>query len=100
MKHTPGPWIVGRIRANGFINVRSSDNRTVAEVLPQLPTETQENATLISLAPNMFEALKDILCLIDNNVSIEAMINAENLLSDGSTLGRTRAIIDKIEGGK
>ena len=43
--------------AHGWIALRSSDHRTVAQVVSQLPSETRANAALIVRAVNAHEAL-------------------------------------------
>lgn len=62
-KHTPGPWTVST--APGTVDVRAFDGRFIANVDCDKRTalvETDSNAKLIAAAPEMAEALQELLC--------------------------------------
>lgn len=58
MPHTPGPWTRGERDNRGWIPIRSSDHRTVAEVICQLPTETESNANLLAASTDLLAAAR------------------------------------------
>lgn len=62
MKHTPGPWIEGRLgnfRIYGPPNI-GRESGPIAESLPVNDTEKQRaNARLIAAAPELLEALEE-----------------------------------------
>lgn len=61
MKHTPAPWAVS-YEASPAICVHGSDHQRLAEIWLRGDIEKEEaNARLIAAAPEMVEALKDIL---------------------------------------
>lgn len=64
-KHSPGPWTVSSEHRSSEIMtpIRSADQRTVAEVWPQLPEETAANARLIAAAPEFFEVSSCVCAL-------------------------------------
>jgi hypothetical protein len=59
--HTPGPWRVGGEYAPQFVNelptVRTHDGKHIAYVY----TESPDDARLIAAAPELLEALRDLL---------------------------------------
>jgi len=94
MKHTGGKWYVGRTNASGFISIRSSDCRTVCEVLPQMPIETKANAEYIVRAVNchaeLIEACKHALAFIESNMGAKGIFRTNELYN----------VIKKAEGGE
>lgn len=67
MPHTPGPWLLGIRDHRGWIPIRSSDQRTVAEVICQLPRETQANAQILATALESLEILETIVSTLDED---------------------------------
>jgi hypothetical protein len=58
MKHTSGPWIIDKDRS-----VMTEDFKVIAEVYSWMgPQEADANAALIAAAPELLEALKQIMC--------------------------------------
>lgn len=59
MKHTPGPWRIDPIKAhaNGNRRIMAEQCTTVAVV----PEHLAADARLIAAAPDLLEALKDLL---------------------------------------
>jgi hypothetical protein len=55
--HTPGPWIVNGPHDASWVS--TADHRTI------LP-ETMANARLIAAAPQMLDALHEVLALLNN----------------------------------
>lgn len=61
-KHTPGPWSVGELDENQFVNVYAADGYSVAiEVQGEDLTEAEANAHLIAAAPELLEACETAL---------------------------------------
>jgi len=67
-KHTPGPWKVGIIPDTENVFVEASDGLIVCEVGGFVigKEQAQTNAHLISAAPDLLDALKDVMAWIDN----------------------------------
>lgn len=89
-KHTPGPWwaehhIAG---APNSVCVTEDDGaaRTIASIPNGAQSNTDANAALIAAAPDMYEALREILAA--DTEYIEAAI----------TLDSARAALAKAEG--
>ena len=93
-KHTPGPWAV-----NHETDITGTENDPqngcmgpvdVAHVyMRTVPGRTEANARLISSAPDLLEALTELLADYDNGVT-----DAESAL-----LAKCRAAIAKAVGG-
>lgn len=90
-KHTPGPWTA--CNNNGYSIWRiTSVSRTVAEVVGD-SAETEANAHLIAVAPEMLELLRDV----------RRYVADANLRGDGYAeidLKAIDALLAKIEGGE
>lgn len=86
---TPAPWHLTKMDNRGWISVRSPDHRTIAEIVCQLPSETHGNAALISAAPDLLDALEDLVtefdCLYPD--------------SESERINRAKAAIRKAQGG-
>jgi hypothetical protein len=78
-KFTPGPWTVGG--NGGFINQ--------LQIHPTIGCaygagdEVKANAHLIAAAPDLYEALEDLICLCEVGLKSDYDINAE--LADART---------------
>lgn len=115
-KHTPGPWEVGGISMNdGSISIRHAQYRIViADVTnaaslgdfvsasmrgrrdfgaPDTAKTQWANARLISAAPDMYEALKRLVAICEDQPRI-----AKATVEESSPLGEARAAIAKAEG--
>jgi hypothetical protein len=102
--YTPGPWIVTDERAmcrELWINVLHPDVGTVslAAVRPGCDAanelgDTEANARLIAAAPEMFEALKDTLRILDA-VRLSAGLGKGQV----ERMDRARAALSKATGG-
>jgi hypothetical protein len=82
-KHTPGPW---QVEPNPFESAPmvSTENRTIAKVLYWGGSEDGEvnaNAHLIAAAPELLEALEDILWSLDH-LDLHEIADKKNSLSD------------------
>lgn len=90
-KHTPGPWILDKERVAHFYRVYDSELRLVATVPAGSRTKPSwlaiPNLQLIAAAPDLYEALKDALSLIETLSPME-----------GDTCRKARAAIAKAEG--
>lgn len=98
-KHTPGPWVAHQ-RPSAPIeyghHVTTHDGLTVCNVTYQLPVSIDgqvveatriANARLIAAAPELLEALKELMVAADR-------VSAEPV----TWLGKARAAIAKAEG--
>ena len=100
MEYTKGEW---KQQAASDDNTAKNDNRivlcgiyTIASVYGRArKEETEANAQLISSAPDMYEALRDIGLSIAVNYDDN---NKPFFLIDAEYLERIRAIIAKAEG--
>lgn len=66
-QHTPGRWEIGphqRIISGGW-SIRIADGSAIAYVLGEKNPELQANARLIAAAPELLEALKQIVDAAD-----------------------------------
>lgn len=91
-KHTPGPWRVERQNpspTNGEWMIAGAKPGYLAEVRDCGSGDVQENAYLIASAPELYEALRDALYLIETLTPIE-----------GDTCRKVRKAIAKAEGGE
>jgi predicted MarR family transcription regulator len=66
-KHTPGPWVVYDDSNDGKTNriEIAAWGKTVARIYHSVPAEDLPNARLIAAAPDLLEALKDTLQLLE-----------------------------------
>ena len=91
-KHTPGPWIIGTPPPNGeqTIGTGSAGGVMVAVATTGVDMEaiTLANAHLIAAAPDMLEALKAALSLIEIVIPFDGEVNR-----------MVRNAIAKAEGG-
>jgi hypothetical protein len=96
--HTPGPWIV----ANGLQVWRDGPNaarsprictlRNAADPVDQLPADQMAaNARLIAAAPDLYEALTELVDLMDG-------VLEGDYKPDGFTTQPARAALAKSEG--
>ena len=61
-KHTPGPWKLGKRAGNPAIY--GQHGAEIAEILHVLNDDWQQNAALISAAPDLLAACRDALAWI------------------------------------
>ena len=88
--HTPGPWErLPRSPANGMLTVTDRSTVPVAYVV-DLDKE-HANWRLIAAAPELLEALQDLLTFVDPN---------ENLIGQHMEIDVARHVIDKARGRK
>ena len=97
-KHTPGPWVAGKVPQNPYPDppgdkwsIQAASAWWIADVYPfaggcQDDSETQANARLIAAAPDLLAACKTV----SEHVGRECRACQETLL----------AAIAKAEGGK
>ena len=88
-KHTMGPWTVARNTDDG-LDIISSDEVTYVEVA--LDVRTEADARLLAAAPDLLEALRDLVARCDGD---------EGVREDGSNIDTAwaHAVIAKAEGG-
>lgn len=94
-KHTPGPWHIRTI--NAFVGVGSKD-RPIATIDNKYPynnanlvDETKANAKLIAAAPDLLEALKTAVDLLNQHDQLETQYEQESI-------NQITDAIDKAEG--
>ena len=89
-KHTPGPWVVYDDSNDGKTNriEIAARGKTVARIYHSVPAEDLPNARLIAAAPDLLEALKDTLQLLE--------VYCEDF--EEATRKQARAAIAKAEG--
>jgi hypothetical protein len=70
-KHTPGPWVVYDDSNDGKTNriEIAARGKTVAWIYHSVPAEDLPNARLIAAAPDLLDALKNIVNLWDHHAS-------------------------------
>lgn len=88
MKHTKGPWTTKTSSQDDFtIDIINEDGKlSVAAVYHNYTDEAEANATLISAAPEMLEAL-------------ELVLN-DNRLMNAMSREQARAILDAVKKAK
>jgi hypothetical protein len=104
MSHTPGPWVVEQDSGNeGEAEVISSANRTICwtadtwdgkgEAL--ITTEDRANGRVIAAAPDLLEALSDILELYDNGqIVIEGDDGNDPVIANArKAIGKVKLIV-------
>lgn len=96
-KHTPGPWVIARMRFGRDVEVTTQDRigRSIGPICEMdtdftgsIGPEQEANATLIAAAPELLEALKHM---------VEAY--AFDYGEDCPATMQARAAIAKAEGG-
>lgn len=61
-KHTPGPWVVKPVEnEQGGFDIDSEYGYHIAETIGGLDYEEEANARLIAAAPDLLEALRELL---------------------------------------
>lgn len=61
-KHTKQPWSIVRGRCGRSVEVFGGDGKAITEMWDRADEETQEaNAQMMKAAPDMYEALKDLV---------------------------------------
>ena len=73
-QHTPGPWRIGTTPPNGEQTIGTQQGLMVAVATTGANTPTEANARLIAAAPDLLEALQNLLksSCIDGDIAIEA----------------------------
>jgi predicted acyltransferase len=101
-KHTPGPWKAVRYTSHphieifGVIGEGSTTVQRVAYLQDHL-TENDANARLIESAPEMYEALKNVVACYRTFRNVPKK-DQEWTPTDDEALAAAFQIIDKIEG--
>lgn len=92
MNHTARPWKIGRVQAVASIGipVLAPDGSAVAVVLGSESDECKANANLIVAAPELFNALYDLL----SEFTTHHLSNC----TEFKAFRQARAAIDKAEG--
>lgn len=76
-KFTAGPWDIVKTRQGAFTTIMSKTNAHIAEMVkwyttdPELIAEMEANAKLVAAAPDLLEALQELLA------SYESMMHNE-----------------------
>ena len=89
-KHTPGPWNIGTPPPNGEQTVGTDQGLMVAVATTGAGVKTKANAHLIAAAPDLLEALKDCVAVMDRELAGLKVIQPE--------LSAARAAIAKATG--
>lgn len=94
MKHTPGPWRIGTAPPNGEQTIGTIRGMMVAVATTGvgMDEETLANARLIATAPELLEALQEVLPMLEHLL----MIRGEP--EPGSIGHKARAAIAKAIG--
>ena len=95
-KHTPGPWVVGQ--SGGVIDRRGCAVAKVQDMPGQDSGERAANAALIAAAPDMLEALRELLAERYALEEPEQFDAAGNWTSDSPASEKARAAIRKATG--
>ena len=91
-KHTPGPWAFYDDTAlTGCIEIVAL-GKTVARIYRSVPEKDLPNARLIAAAPDLLEALRDAVTMIDSLNSAYGSEQVDSVASNG------RAVIAKALG--
>jgi hypothetical protein len=89
-KHTPGPWIVGGVTANGGVVIMNDNTRPVAVVETCDDLEKRDvDATLIAAAPELLEALETAIADWDWDCS-ERTLNEETVIKMRSAIAKAK----------
>ncbi len=91
-KHTPGPWRIIEIRGRAVILEPEQDGHVckISEWADEYAEEQEANARLIAAAPELLEALENLVSLCEAGLNKEYNIEAE--------LSEPRAAIAKATG--
>ena len=90
--HTPGPWRIGRgAQADPF--AIEAEARTVAHVKHAGRDQTEANARLIAAAPEMLDALYDLVLQADDTGCSDDLI-----VTSARAIETARALLDRIDG--
>jgi len=95
-KHTPGPWKVGIIPDTENVFVEASDGLIVCEVGGFVigKEQAQTNAHLIAAAPDLLDALKDIMTDHIDNLTYQEDCDCAGC----HRIAKAQAAIAKAEG--
>jgi len=95
MAHTQGPWRIGEPR-DGFIGNVLADNprRLLAQVTVQDGEQTLANARLMAAAPDMLDALKNLLWYVGQ---LEMLVYSADDAGEHEEVAKARAAIAKAE---
>jgi hypothetical protein len=86
--HTQGPWHLGKRGGNPAIY--GKDGTEVAEILHGLTPEWRGNARLIAAAPEMLEALREMLSMFGDHEQYDE--------DSAQVISQTRQVIARVEG--
>ncbi len=87
LKHTPKPWSIDPNDKDGCFVTADCDGLRVADCYNgerQLDDECAANAKLISAAPELLEAIKEICCAADEGNAV-TLIKARAALAKATT---------------
>ena len=70
-KHTPGPWRIGTPPPNGEQTIGTQHGLMVAVVTTGSGVPTKANARLIAAAPELLEALQEIVNAADGDAGLK-----------------------------
>lgn len=95
---TPGRWVVNQKYADGCFggSIDDANGKTIAAILPTQkrdPAERKANASLISAAPELYEAL--IAC----SRELHLICNRKLTAGEEHALALTGAALSKAQGG-
>ena len=90
-EHTPGPWEVNHDHPELITEIVGTDNGEEIAWLNDERGNYLSNARLIAAAPELLEALQDLLTFVDPN---------ENLIGQHMEIDVARHVIDKARGRK
>jgi hypothetical protein len=101
--HTPGPWFTTRPHGTIYIEarLRGSTLQEVAAVGPtEAPEQQEANARLIAAAPDLLEALQQLVLINErHNAACETVLGRPLDWKD-DYLDAARAAITKATGGQ
>jgi hypothetical protein len=98
MKHTPAPWTVGTPNLYTKLNIGIwGDDYVICDMCEDGHSVAEQvaNARLIASAPELLEALKDLLRDLD---TVDSYALNETVLPIWEDIARAKAIIAKAEG--
>jgi hypothetical protein len=92
MKHTPGPWSLDELDSAGSIAIYqlNAPTRSALAELEIPDVESEANARLIAAAPELLDALENLLALVEGE--------CPSLLEDDHHYTQVKAAIAKAKG--
>jgi len=97
---TPGPWVAFKpIGSNGWIKVDGPEEMEVCVCYSPHEHDPQANAHLIAAAPDMYEALKDLI-VTASKLWDEPIKDSDYLHVSHPIIEMAKMAIAKAEGGQ